>query len=232
MQNLDTRNCIQRHWNVEVQVPGLGIIHAQAVQQNQRLLECSSTNREISLHAHRAARLNVDRGIETEEVSRAWNEQRLFSRLDCLDRTIRFRERNRRYSDRDRDGLGKSTGNSGSALLCVGRDVHNKNQPGKTASFGDHNSPTNPDPNSVPLPSSSCGSKRRFTARMASICSGVYCSASRPALRLPNPCSAETVPPSFTACAANSRSKRVASCASSALVGRMLRCRCASPRWP
>ena len=53
-------------------------------------------------------------------------------------------------------------------------------------------------------PSSQCGSNRRFTERIASISSTVYCIASRFAFRFPSPCSAETVPPNCTAWRANS----------------------------
>jgi hypothetical protein len=76
------------------------------------------------------------------------------------------------------------------------------------------------------------GSSRRFTARIfldvLRRCIAVRADAR---LRLPRPCSADTVPPSATASRAKSRSR---SQAWRGLAGseKMLTCTCASPMWP
>lgn len=58
--------------------------------------------------------------------------------------------------------------------------------------------------NRVPRPRIFLGSSLRFTARIFAISSVLYCSSNKCRLRLPRPCSADTVPPNATAWRAKS----------------------------
>src|SRR5215831_21329539 len=92
--------------------------------------------------------------------------------------------------------------------------------------------PTHTSVNRLPRPSSHSGSKRRFTARIASIVSGPYWIESKWALRLPRPCSAPTVPPIATTGYAKPSSTDLARSKSSLVAGNVLMWTCASPMWP
>ena len=62
MQDIDARDGVERHGDIKVQVAGLGVVDAQAVEQDQGLLEGGTTDGEVGLNAVRAACLQVSEG--------------------------------------------------------------------------------------------------------------------------------------------------------------------------
>ena len=56
-------------------MPGLRIVYAHAVEQDERFLEGGPADRQIGLHAVRSALLQVQRGIETKDVGQRLKKQ-------------------------------------------------------------------------------------------------------------------------------------------------------------
>ena len=94
-----------RHGDVEVQMPGLGIVDAEAVQENERLLEGGAPNREVGLNTVGRARLEVERGVLPEVVGDVVEEERLLARVEGHDGAVGLGERYRRNGGCDGDGL-------------------------------------------------------------------------------------------------------------------------------
>jgi hypothetical protein len=95
VQHVHARDCVQWHGNVQVQVAGLGVVHAQSVDQNQRLLEGRPANREVGLHALARARLQVQRWVGAQQVHYTVRPHRRLARQDHLHRTIALGQRQR-----------------------------------------------------------------------------------------------------------------------------------------
>ena len=49
-------------------MPGLHVVNAQPVEQHERLTECRAANGKIALKAARYALLQVERGIEFQQI--------------------------------------------------------------------------------------------------------------------------------------------------------------------
>ena len=58
-------------------VRGLAVVDAEAIQQHQRLLEGSSAQNKIGLPAARAALLQIDRGVLTQQLLRRLQQEHL-----------------------------------------------------------------------------------------------------------------------------------------------------------
>ena len=74
---------------------GLGIVHAQPVDQNQRLLEGGAANREVGLHALARTRLQVQRWVGAQQIDHAVRPHRRLARQDHLHRAIALGQRQR-----------------------------------------------------------------------------------------------------------------------------------------
>ena len=77
VEDVDAGDGVERDGDVEVEVAGLGVVDAEAVEQDERLLEGGAADGEVGLHAVGGAGLEVEGGVEAEVVDDAVEEQRL-----------------------------------------------------------------------------------------------------------------------------------------------------------
>ena len=68
MQDVDAGDGVERDGDVEVEVAGLGIVDAEAVDEDEGLLEGGAADGEVGLHAFAGAGLQVEGGVGAEEV--------------------------------------------------------------------------------------------------------------------------------------------------------------------
>ncbi len=95
-QHLHAGNHFERDRQIEIEVPGLHIIDAHAVEQNQGLAEGRAADREIGLESARRALLQVERRIELQQIEpRAVERELLLRQLRDAHIAIRFRQRDR-----------------------------------------------------------------------------------------------------------------------------------------
>ena len=71
-QDFDALDVEQRHRDVAVVVPRLGVVEAGAVDQHQRLAEAGAADGEVGLDAARPALAHLDAGHQPQRVDRAW----------------------------------------------------------------------------------------------------------------------------------------------------------------
>ncbi len=95
MQYLGTIHCVQRHWDVEIEVSRLRIIHAHSIEENERFLKRGAANGQVSLHAIGAAFLQIERRVETQNFRQRPKKQRLLLRVEHNHRAIGAGERQR-----------------------------------------------------------------------------------------------------------------------------------------
>ena len=108
MQYIHARDGVQRHGNVQVQVAGFGIVHAQPVDQNQRLLEGGAADCEVGLHAFAGARLQVERWVGAQQIDHTIGPRQHLARLDHLHRAIALGQRQRFHGRRHLNALGNA----------------------------------------------------------------------------------------------------------------------------
>ena len=85
MEDVDARDRFHGDRQIEVEMSGFRVIDAQAVQEDEGLLEGGATQGEVRLDTVAAACLQVGGGIETDEIDQAVEEQRLFTRGEQID---------------------------------------------------------------------------------------------------------------------------------------------------
>ena len=68
LQDLDPLHGVERHRHVEIMVPGLRVIQAQAVEQDQRLAEGCSPDRHVALHQVGRPLPEIERRIQPEKI--------------------------------------------------------------------------------------------------------------------------------------------------------------------
>ena len=71
MEDVDAGDGVERDGNVEVEMAGLGIVDAEAVDEDEGLLESSAADGEVGLHAFGGAGLEVEGRVGAEEVDGA-----------------------------------------------------------------------------------------------------------------------------------------------------------------
>ncbi len=74
-QHLDALDVEQRHRDVAVVMPGLGVVEAGAVHQDQGLAEAGAADGEVGLDAARAALAHLDAGHQPQRVDRRGDRQ-------------------------------------------------------------------------------------------------------------------------------------------------------------
>src|SRR5579864_5175199 len=74
-ENLQAADGVGRNRNLGVEMAGLRVVQAQAVDEHQGLSEISAVNRDIGLDAVDAAALHIERGIETEQIEQRVRQQ-------------------------------------------------------------------------------------------------------------------------------------------------------------
>ena len=82
VEDFDAGDGVEGDGDVEVQVRGLGVVDAQAVEQEEGLLEGGATDGEVGLNSVGAAGLKVEGGVQAEDVDDAVVEQRLVARVE------------------------------------------------------------------------------------------------------------------------------------------------------
>jgi hypothetical protein len=121
MQHLDAANGIERHRDVQVEVPSLRIVHPHAVQQDQRLFEGGAADRQISLHAIRSTFLQIERRVETQHIRQCLEGMGLRLRIEHHNSAIGSGERKWIGTGSDDNGLGSRGPRCRSGLLRANR---------------------------------------------------------------------------------------------------------------
>jgi hypothetical protein len=93
-------------------VTGLGVVDAEAVEEDEGLFEGRSAEREVGLHAVGGAGLQVERGVLTEEIDDGVGGERLLARFDEVDGAVAFGEGEGFEGGGDGDALGEGGGSS------------------------------------------------------------------------------------------------------------------------
>ena len=79
-QHFETGDHFQRDRQIEIEVSGLHVVDAQAIEQDQSLPERRAANRQIPLKASRDRLVQVERGIEPQEIEPGFVERALLLR--------------------------------------------------------------------------------------------------------------------------------------------------------
>jgi hypothetical protein len=66
VQNVDAGDGVEGDGDVQIKVPGLGIVDAQAVDEDKGLLEGGAADGEVGLDAFGGAGLQVEGWVKTE----------------------------------------------------------------------------------------------------------------------------------------------------------------------
>jgi hypothetical protein len=105
-EDVDAGDGVEGDGDVEVEVAGLGVVDAEAVQEDEGLLEGGAAEGKVSLNAVGGAGLEVEGGVLAEEVDDGVGDERLVARGDEVDGAIAFGEREGFKGGGDRDALG------------------------------------------------------------------------------------------------------------------------------
>ena len=81
------------HGNVEVQVPGLGIVDSESVDEDEGLLEGCAANGEVGLHAFRTARLDIERWVGAQQIDNRIRGDGGFAGKKLVDGAVRIRRK-------------------------------------------------------------------------------------------------------------------------------------------
>ena len=106
VQDFDAGDGVERDGDVEVEVAGLGVVDAEAVEQEEGLLEGGAADGEVGLDSGGGAGLEVERGVLAEVVDDAVEEEGLGAGVEGLDGAVAFGEGDGLDGGGDGDGLG------------------------------------------------------------------------------------------------------------------------------
>ena len=95
MQDVDAGDGVEGNGDVEIEVAGFGIVDAQAVDEDEGLLEGGAADGEVGLDAFAAARLDIERRVGAEEVDDAVGAEGHLAGLEHLNGAIALGERQR-----------------------------------------------------------------------------------------------------------------------------------------
>ena len=79
-QHFDAGDRFERHRDIQIVVAGLHVVHAHAVEQDQRLAEAGAADREVGLDAVGRALAEVERRVEPEQVHQSVEHQPVVAR--------------------------------------------------------------------------------------------------------------------------------------------------------
>jgi hypothetical protein len=105
VEDFDAGDGVEGDRDVEVEVACLGVVDAEAVEEDERLLKGGAADREVGLHTVGGTGLEVEGGVLAEVVSEVVEEEGLFARVEGDDGAVGFGERDRWDGGSDRDGL-------------------------------------------------------------------------------------------------------------------------------
>jgi hypothetical protein len=92
VEDVDAGNGVEGDGDIQIQVTGFWVVDAEAVEEDERLLEGCAAEGEISLNAGGGAGLQVEGGVLTEEIDDGIGDEGLVARLDEVDGAIAFGE--------------------------------------------------------------------------------------------------------------------------------------------
>jgi hypothetical protein len=92
VEDVDAGNGVERDGDVEVKVAGLGVVDAEAVEEDEGLLEGGAAEGEVGLDAVGGAGLEVEGGVLAEVVDDGVGEEGLVAGGDEVDGAIALGE--------------------------------------------------------------------------------------------------------------------------------------------
>ncbi len=110
MEDVDAGDGVEGDGDVEVEVAGLGVVDAKAVEEDEGLLEGGAAEGEVGLDAVGGAGLEVEGGVLTEVVDYGVGDEGLIARGDEVDGAIAFGEGEGLEGGGDGDALGDRCG--------------------------------------------------------------------------------------------------------------------------
>ena len=120
MEDVDAGDGVERDGDVEVEVAGFGVVDAEAVEEDEGLLEGGAAEGEVGLHAVGGAGLEVEGGVLTEVVDYGVGDQGLIARGDDVDGAIAFGEGEGFEGGGDGDALGDVAGFVAGGVVSAG----------------------------------------------------------------------------------------------------------------
>ena len=90
VEDVDVGDGAEWDGDVEVEMAGLGVVDAEAVEEDDGLLEGGAAEGEIGLDAVGCAGLQVEGGVLAEEIYDAVGDERLVSRREDVDGAVAF----------------------------------------------------------------------------------------------------------------------------------------------
>jgi hypothetical protein len=106
MEDVDAGDGVEGHGDVEVEVAGLGVVDAEAVDEDEGLLEGGAAEGEIGLDAFGGAGLEVEGWVLAEDIDDGICTGGLVAGEQNFYGAIAFLERERLGGGGDLDGLG------------------------------------------------------------------------------------------------------------------------------
>ncbi len=92
VEDVDAGDGVEGNRDVEVEVAGFGVVDAEAVEEDEGLLEGGAAEGEVGLDAVGGAGLQVEGGVLTEEVDDGVRDERLVAGRDEIDGSVAFGE--------------------------------------------------------------------------------------------------------------------------------------------
>ena len=105
MEDFDAGEGVEGDGDVEVEVAGLGVVDAEAVEEDEGLFEGGAADGEVGLNAVGRAGLEVEGGVLAEIVGGVVEEEGLVARVESDDGAVGFGERDGWDGGGDGDGL-------------------------------------------------------------------------------------------------------------------------------
>jgi hypothetical protein len=106
VEDVDAGDGVERDGDVEVEVAGLGVVDAEAVEEDEGLLEGGAAEGEVGLDSVGGSGLQVERRVLAEEVDDGVGDERLVAWVDEVDGAVAFGEREGFDVSGDSDALG------------------------------------------------------------------------------------------------------------------------------
>ncbi len=105
MQDFHLADGFEGHGDVHVVVAALHVVEAQAVEQDEGLAEVAAANGHVGLHAIGAARLEIERRVEAEQIGEGIGDEIHAPRRQQGEGAIHFIEREGFEGAGDDDGI-------------------------------------------------------------------------------------------------------------------------------
>jgi hypothetical protein len=107
VEDVDAGHGVEGNGDVEIEVAGLRVVDAEAVEKDEGLLEGGAAEGEVGLNAVGSAGLEIEGGVLAEVVDYGVGEERLVAGADEIDGAIAFSEGQRLEGGGDGDTFGE-----------------------------------------------------------------------------------------------------------------------------